>query len=49
MATNPMYQFNVNKIGPKIEIVGIDLSFTNSSLSMIISATLITILLFLGT
>ena len=49
MATNPMYQFNVNKIGPKIEIVGIDLSFTNSSLFMIISATLITILLFLGT
>ena len=49
MATNPMHQFNVNKIGPKIEIGGIDLSFTNSSLFMIISATLITILLFLGT
>ena len=29
MATNPMEQFQVHKIGPEIEISGINLSFTN--------------------
>ena len=37
MATNPMHQFNVYKIGPEIKINGIDLSFTNASLFMLIS------------
>ena len=49
MATNPMNQFKVDRIGPKIEISGIDLSFTNSSLFMFICASLITLLLLLGT
>ena len=49
MATNPMEQFEVHKIGPEIEISGINLSFTNSSLFMVISAVLISILLLFGT
>ncbi len=49
MATNPMHQFNVYKIGPEIKINGIDLSFTNASLFMLISGILISIFLLLGT
>ena len=49
MATNPMEQFKVHKIGPEIEISGINLSFTNASLFMVISAGLILILLLFGT
>ena len=49
MATNPMHQFNVYKIGPEIKINGIDLSFTNASLFMLISAISISIFLILGT
>ena len=49
MAANPMSQFKVNRIGPEIEISGIDLSFTNASLFMIISASLIILMLFFGT
>jgi len=49
MAANPMHQFNVHKIGPEIKISGIDLSFTNASLFMLISALLITIFLLFGT
>ena len=49
MATNPMQQFSVHKIGPEIKIAGIDLSFTNASLFMVISASLIILFLFLGT
>ena len=49
MATNPMYQFNVNRIGPEINISGVDLSFTNASLFMVISSLIICIFLFLGT
>ena len=45
MASNPMEQFKVHKIGPEIKIAGIDISFTNASLFMLISAS--TILLFL--
>ena len=37
MASNPMQQFSVHKIGPEIKIAGIDLSFTNASLFMVIS------------
>ena len=49
MATNPMHQFNVHRIGPEIKIAGIDVSFTNASLFMLISAVLIAVLLLLGT
>ena len=49
MATNPMHQFQVHRIGPEIKIAGADLSFTNASLFMLLSATAICILLFLGT
>ena len=49
MANNPMQQFSVHKIGPEIKIAGIDLSFTNASLFMVISASLIVIFLFFGT
>ena len=48
MANNPMQQFTVNKIGPEIKIAGVDLSFTNASLFMVISASLILLLLFVG-
>ena len=48
MASNPMQQFTVHKIGPEIKIAGIDLSFTNASLFMIISASIILMFLFLG-
>ena len=49
MATNPMHQFNVYRIGPEIKIADIDLSFTNASLFMVISALFICVLLFFGT
>jgi len=49
MATNPMHQFEVYQIGPKISLGNINLSFTNSSLFMAISAMLILSLLFFGT
>ena len=48
MANNPMQQFTVHKIGPEINIAGVDLSFTNASLFMVISASLIILLLFVG-
>ncbi len=48
MANNPMQQFTVHKIGPEIKIAGIDLSFTNASLFMLISASIILLFLFLG-
>ena len=49
MATNPMHQFNVHRIGPEINISGTDLSFTNASLFMVISSLIICVFLFLGT
>jgi len=49
MATNPMHQFEVYKIGPEINLGGINLSFTNASLFMAISSILILLFLFLGT
>jgi len=49
MATNPMHQFEVYKIGPEIKLGGINLSFTNASLFMTISSILIILFLFLGT
>jgi F-type H+-transporting ATPase subunit a len=49
MATNPMHQFNVHKIGPEIKLGDIDLSFTNASMFMVISAITVCLILFLGT
>ena len=48
MASNPMQQFTVHRIGPEIKIAGVDLSFTNASLFMVISASIILLYLFLG-
>ena len=48
MATNPMHQFNVYKIGPEIKIGEIDISFTNASLFMVFSSLAILILLNFG-
>ena len=48
MATNPMYQFNVYRIGPEIKIGEIDLSFTNASLFMVISTLSILLVFNLG-
>ena len=48
MATNPMHQFAVYRIGPEIKIAGADLSFTNASLFMLLSALAICGVLFLG-
>ena len=36
MAANPMYQFNVYRIGPEIKLGEIDLSFTNSSFFIVL-------------
>ena len=41
MASNPMTQFEVYKIGPELKFGGFDLSFTNSSLFMTLSALVI--------
>ena len=49
MATNPMHQFEVYRIGPEINLAGLNLSYTNASLYMTVSAVLILTLLFLGT
>jgi F-type H+-transporting ATPase subunit a len=49
MATNPMHQFQVYKIGPEINLGGVNLSFTNASLFMTISSILILSLLYFGT
>ena len=49
MNLNPMHQFEVYKMGPEINLGGINLSFTNASFFMTISAILILLLLFLGT
>ena len=49
MATNPMHQFNVYRIGPEINLGKVDISFTNASLYMAISALVIIFLFALGT
>ena len=49
MATNPMHQFTVYKLGPEINLGNFNLSYTNASLYMTISAALILLLLFIGT
>ena len=48
MASNPMQQFTVYRIGPEIKIAGVDLSFTNASLFMVISASVILLFLYTG-
>ena len=48
MALNPMHQFEVFRIGPEIKLGAINLSFTNASLFMLISALSILFLLFIG-
>ena len=48
MAANPMYQFNVYRIGPEIKLGEIDLSFTNASLFMVLSALTVLIIFNIG-
>ena len=48
MATNPMNQFEVYRIGPEIKIGAIDISFTNASLFMVISSFAILLVFNLG-
>jgi F-type H+-transporting ATPase subunit a len=49
MATNPMHQFKVYRIGPEIKLGNIDISFTNASLFMVVSVIGILIIFNLGT
>ena len=49
MSTNPMHQFNVYRIGPEISFGNVDISFTNASLFMMISALTIISIFFVGT
>jgi len=49
MSSNPMHQFEVYPIGPEINLGPVNLSFTNSSLFMLISSVAIILLLFFGT
>ena len=48
MATNPMTQFEVYRIGPEIKIGIFDISFTNASLFMVISSLAILVIFNLG-
>ncbi len=49
MASNPMHQFEVYRLGPEINLGPANLSFTNASLFMAISAATILFFLFFGT
>ena len=49
MATNPMHQFKVYRIGPEIKLGNMDISFTNASLFMVVSVIGILIIFNLGT
>jgi len=49
MALNPMHQFEVYRLGPEINLGPANLSFTNASLFMAISAATILFFLFFGT
>jgi len=49
MATNPMHQFEVYRIGPEIVLGSVNFSFTNASLFMVLSAVTILFLLFIST
>ena len=48
MATNPMHQFEVYRIGPEIKLGSIDISFTNASLFMVVSSLAILLIFNLG-
>jgi hypothetical protein len=48
MAANPMYQFNVYRIGPEIKLGNVDISFTNASLFMVIKSLAIILIFNLG-
>ena len=48
MATNPMHQFEVYRIGPEIKLGSVDISFTNASLFMVISSLAILLVFNLG-
>ena len=49
MELNPMHQFEIYRIGPEINLGNINLSFTNASLFMALSAITILLFLYLGT
>jgi len=49
MASNPMQQFEVYRIGPEINLGPTNLSFTNASFFMTLSAAAILLFLFFGT
>ena len=49
MAANPMSQFEVYSIGPKIQIGSFDLSFTNSSLFMVLTVAVISLFFIVAT
>jgi F-type H+-transporting ATPase subunit a len=46
---DPIHQFEISRIGPKINFFGNDLSLTNSALFMIIAAVLIYLIMIYGT
>ena len=48
MATNPMHQFNVYRIGPEIKLGAVDISFTNAGLFMVVSSITILLIFNLG-
>ena len=48
MATNPMTQFEVYRIGPEIKVGTFDISFTNASLFMVISSLAILLIFNMG-
>ena len=48
MAANPMHQFQVYRLGPEIKLGNVDLSFTNASFFMLISALSICLFLYFG-
>ena len=48
MATNPMHQFNVYRIGPEIKLGEVDISFTNAGLFMVMSSIAILLIFSFG-
>jgi F-type H+-transporting ATPase subunit a len=46
---DPIHQFELSRIGPKLNILGLDLSFTNSALFMVVAAGLIWLIMMHGT
>jgi len=46
---DPMHQFTVERIGPKLEIAGYDVSFTNSALWMLLALLVIGLFMYGGT